>query len=386
MKAIHIAQPRAAIELIAAARQLTPDWESWGEQFSAIGREFFGTSLIALNIVERQVDGFLPLYTLSPIDNAQFQALLDSDVDPLPPEEAETMYDWRRVETLDELLMRVSKCRTAVSRIHRCLESAALADGMALTCRAGATQVALSVYSDRPIALSRDEQRLLTQVSLHLEQALRLRLGRATELAIVRPDGRVLHAEGALEKQEARERLSSSVRAIERERSRPTVESADIWTGLVRGRLGLSPRQDGPDRHYVVLEHRDPESRVLELSPREMHVAELAAEGLSNKLIAYALGLSEPIVSRTLTAAALKIGCSSARDLVAALALLLRPEPKANTWSQLPTPAEREVLELLRRGLSNLEIAHQRGCSARTVANQVASLLRKARAGSRRAL
>lgn len=117
-----------------------------------------------------------------------------------------------------------------------------------------------------------------------------------------------------------------------------------------------------------------------------MHVAELAAEGLSNKLIAYALGLSEPIVSRTLTAAALKIGCSSARDLVAALALLLRPEPKANAWSQLPTPAEREVLELLRRGLSNLEIAHQRGCSARTVANQVASLLRKARAGSRRAL
>lgn len=191
MKAIHIAQPRASIELIAAARELTPDWASWGEQFSAIGRDFFGTSLMALHVVERQVDGFQPLYTFGTIDNAQFQALLASDVDPLPPEETRIMYDWRRVETLDELLMRDDECRNAASRIHRCLESAALADGMALTCRAGATQVALSVYSDRPIALSRDERRLLTQVSLHLEQALRLRLGRATELAILRPDGRV---------------------------------------------------------------------------------------------------------------------------------------------------------------------------------------------------
>lgn len=351
MKSIQIAHPSAAIELIAAARQITPHWESWGKEVTSVSQQLFGPSLIALNVVERHEDGFRPLHIWTSSRNAELLALLDSDVDPLPPEEV-----------------------------------ASLADGMALTCRADSTQVALSVFTDRPLTLTRDDRRLLTQVSLHIEQALRLRLGQANELAILRPDGKVLHAEGPLEERGARQEMTETVRAIERARSRPTVNSAEIWTGLVRGKLGLSPRQDGSDRHYVVLEHQDPESRLLELSPREMRIVELAAEGLSNKLIAYALGISEPTVSRALGAAALKLGCNGARDLVAALSLLLRSGPKGDTWTERPTPAEQEVLELLRQGLSNAEIAAARGCSTRTVANQVASLLRKAGADSRRAL
>ena len=46
-------------------------------------------------------------------------------------------------------------------------------------------------------------------------------------------------------------------------------------------------------------------------------------------------------------------------------------------------PGEREVLRLLLAGLSNSEIAAARGTSARTVANQVASLLKKLGARSR---
>lgn len=386
MKSIQIAHPSAAIELIAAARQITPHWESWGKEVTSVSQQLFGPSLIALNVVERHEDGFRPLHIWTSSRNAELLALLDSDVDPLPPEETEAMYDWRRVESMNELLLRVREYPNAVARIHRSLKVASLADGMALTCRAGSTQVALSVFTDRPLTLTRDDRRLLTQVSLHIEQALRLRLGQANELAILRPDGKVLHAEGPLEERGARQEMTETVRAIERARSHPTVSSAEIWTGLVRGKLGLSPRQDGSDRHYVVLEHQDPESRLLELSPREMRIVELAAEGLSNKLIAYALGISEPTVSRALGAAALKLGCNGARDLVAALSLLLRSGPKGDTWTERPTPAEQEVLELLRQGLSNAEIAAARGCSTRTVANQVASLLRKAGADSRRAL
>ena len=51
-----------------------------------------------------------------------------------------------------------------------------------------------------------------------------------------------------------------------------------------------------------------------------------------------------------------------------------------------PTPlaaGEREVLRLVLEGRSNAEIAAARGTSARTVANQVASLLRKLGARSR---
>lgn len=51
-------------------------------------------------------------------------------------------------------------------------------------------------------------------------------------------------------------------------------------------------------------------------------------------------------------------------------------------WAQL-TPAERAVLALLAGGASNRAIAAARGCAVRTVANQVASLLRKLDAKSR---
>jgi len=45
--------------------------------------------------------------------------------------------------------------------------------------------------------------------------------------------------------------------------------------------------------------------------------------------------------------------------------------------------AEREVLTLVERGMSNADIAKERGTALRTVANQVASLLKKLNLGSR---
>ena len=47
------------------------------------------------------------------------------------------------------------------------------------------------------------------------------------------------------------------------------------------------------------------------------------------------------------------------------------------------TPSERQVLACIARGMSNAEIAASRKTSVRTVANQVASLLRKMGATSR---
>jgi DNA-binding NarL/FixJ family response regulator len=53
------------------------------------------------------------------------------------------------------------------------------------------------------------------------------------------------------------------------------------------------------------------------------------------------------------------------------------------TLPQQVTPAERAVAALVCRGRSNAEIARSRGTSTRTVANQVASLMRKLAVGSR---
>lgn len=83
------------------------------------------------------------------------------------------------------------------------------------------------------------------------------------------------------------------------------------------------------------------------LSPGEVQVLTQAARGHSSKMIAYALGVTPPTVL---------------------------------------SEAERDVLDLLQRGLSNEQIASARSRSVRTIANQVASLLRKTSSASRREL
>jgi DNA-binding CsgD family transcriptional regulator len=47
------------------------------------------------------------------------------------------------------------------------------------------------------------------------------------------------------------------------------------------------------------------------------------------------------------------------------------------------TPAERAVARLAAAGSSNVEIGRARGCSPRTIANQLASIYRKVGVGSR---
>jgi DNA-binding CsgD family transcriptional regulator len=47
------------------------------------------------------------------------------------------------------------------------------------------------------------------------------------------------------------------------------------------------------------------------------------------------------------------------------------------------TPAEREIVGLVALGMTNREIARERGSAMRTVANQLASAYRKLRVGSR---
>ena len=63
------------------------------------------------------------------------------------------------------------------------------------------------------------------------------------------------------------------------------------------------------------------------------------------------------------------------------LAVPLLPPLPANL-----TTAEREVVALIINGKSNAEIAKARGVALRTVANQVASILRKLDVGSRSSL
>jgi DNA-binding CsgD family transcriptional regulator len=173
------------------------------------------------------------------------------------------------------------------------------------------------------------ERKALTQVAVHVAAAYRLRRaleGRALSEtderveAILAPDGRVEHATEPAKAAAARHALRQHAQAIDRARSRlrgePT-EALALWKGLVAGRWSLVDRFDSDGRRYLIALKNDPtvhDPRALTL--RERQAAGFAALGLSNKLIAYTLGISAAAVSLHLKRACQKLNLSARAELV----------------------------------------------------------------------
>jgi DNA-binding CsgD family transcriptional regulator len=157
-----------------------------------------------------------------------------------------------------------------------------------------------------------------------------------------------------------------------------------VWKALATGRTSLALRGHGSARHFVLVD-TPPWSR-LDRALHPLHAVALRrlASGEQAKAVAHSLGLSASRLSRLLSTAAATLGLPSAFDAVRLVGGLTRRTAPEETGSL--TSAERTILGLLHSGLSNREIARARGRSERTVANQVASLLRKTGVPGRRAL
>lgn len=211
--------------------------------------------------------------------------------------------------------------------------------------------------SHLPVFNDRD---LLARLGLHLEGSLRVRL---------RP-GRVRGYVG-----------TSGLASIG-----PTpLSRAEVWSGLAEGAVSLVPRSTPSGTELVIVEVR-PAASSRALAADEREVLRLFARGSTSKRIGVELGLSQPMVSRCLNRAAAKIGVTSTRELLVVVSRLGPLDPAPGAPVVTLTPAELEVLALVRNGLTNAAIAQQRVRSRRTVANQLASLLRKTGSDSRRAL
>jgi DNA-binding CsgD family transcriptional regulator len=163
-----------------------------------------------------------------------------------------------------------------------------------------------------------------TPAAVHIATALRLRQAQRrgrTEEAILRPDGRCEHAELPAQSAASRESLRAAVRAIDKARGRAgrrnQEEALADWKGLCSGRWSLVDRFESDGRRFVVAHRNEPDVRdPRALTPREKQVATHAALGYSNKLIAYALGLSSSTVGLHLSRANRKLGVSSRAELV----------------------------------------------------------------------
>ena len=213
-------------------------------------------------------------------------------------------------------------------------------------------------HFDEPPIIQRAERQLLERLAFHLDAAQRIRERPETVVAILSDRGRIDYLRDG---------------------------APDVWPALLDGRVSIVARSASAREEYLVIENTRTTRAARALSLAESATLRLASQGMSNKLMAYGLGISSTAVSRHLSSATSKLGLASRAELIRVAALLVQDTHDEAADGNL-TSAEREILVHLQRGLSNQEIANLRGRSVRTIANQVASLLRKTGSGSRREL
>lgn len=262
-------------------------------------------------------------------------------------------------------------------------------DGIGIIARPSErTAVVVAALHPNSIQLSRYERRLLTQAALHVESGYRVRARPEVIKGERSSQGRVVDRDDDAPSADLLEHHGRRVALARSSRRGSSSESLELWTALVGGAVSLAPRVRGGRRHYLVLENSIETKRMLALSPGERSVLTFAARGLPNKLVAYALGLSPTTVSLRLASAASKLGTASRIELLRIASQNALPPRDDDGPRRSPplTASEQDVLDLVRSGLSNQDIADARSRSVRTVANQVASLLQKMRVPSRRGL
>ncbi len=156
-----------------------------------------------------------------------------------------------------------------------------------------------------------------------LRRSLRLRR-RAIDVAgadaVLDLDGGLVEASS--QAVNARDRLRSAVRHIERARSasgrRHPDAAIDAWTALVDGRWSLVDHFESDGKRFMLAVENpaEPPRTRAPLSPEERPVLHLVAMGHANKLIAYELGLPLGTVASRLKSIMHKLGVQTRVEIV----------------------------------------------------------------------
>lgn len=379
------------VSFIEAAYRDEPDAESWARGVLEAAPATLRQGSPSLAVLEHAADCQSSAFTLFVGEHPAFNAdVLASKTSPAvvralyyPPAIVNMMSEVISRETA-EVHRWMQEYAQRYMRIQGGARSLVEALGIVVHPQPGVALVLSAAYSG-DMSLTRHERRLLTQTALHLETAYRLRVRPEAVVAVISAGGKLLHrADGAPDDAEISARVADIERARLR-RHRSTPDALDLWRALVAGRASIVERSDGGRRHYLVVDNAPATQPMRALSRAELDVVSYAARGLSAKLVGYALGIAQATVSERLANASRKIGVASRIELVRLAAMLTR-DPRARFERIALTTTERDVLALLAQGLSNREIAAIRNRSMRTIANQVASLLRKTESPTRRAL
>jgi DNA-binding CsgD family transcriptional regulator len=177
--------------------------------------------------------------------------------------------------------------------------------------------------------LAADEAAIFRRVAMHLAAAFRCRRKLASSPrtraslgaeAVLEPNGRVVHAEGAARSE--RRWLASRAVAIDAARSklkrRDGLRALDLWRPLNHARWTLVDSFEEGGRRYIVARENQAEARSFnDLTDRERQIVVHASLGMSNKQIAYALGISDATVRVLMARAAKRFGVRSRKELLA---------------------------------------------------------------------
>lgn len=218
---------------------------------------------------------------------------------------------------------------------------------------------------------------------------------------IFRPDGTCLGATCALRKRGFRQILRAEVLRADRAKAAQAASDSELTMGaLVAGRWTLVERFESAGQRYFVA-YRNPPGLgdVRRLTKGEKDTAFLAAQGLADKEIGSALGVSPSTAAGYLRTALKKLGLSSPLLLPVlwsdGTATQMLPNHEMLGYFRSPermpsgvqlTDAEAQVLRAALNGECSDSIAERRSTSVRTVSNQLAKVFEKTGTRSRREL
>jgi DNA-binding CsgD family transcriptional regulator len=378
------------VELLERIYAPEPDWHRWGSELMAVVAQGLSRPRVLVFTTVAHGEGLAdtrPLHIIGPgIDIVQASLPFFVGLD--PETVAAIWYPGQPVITHAELTPKLTPRSAAALTQSR----SGFADCLgALAYPQPGLVAVLCVMLEEIGACSATERRFLRRLAAHLEGGTRLRVRPDLAVAaVVRADGLLVEAADD-EVAGRRDQLARHVHAVEQTRHHAARSDPDAirhWRALVDGAYTIVPRQVGRGsarREYLFVRNGPLARRDARLGLREAEVVRQLARGSSQKEVAYALGISAGGVSAALERARMRLGLTNRLELVrvarASFGRIGQPVASGGL-----TDAERAVLSLLREGLTNADIARLRGASQHTVANQVASILKKTSATNRREL
>lgn len=187
------------------------------------------------------------------------------------------------------------------------------------------------LFSHEKILLSQEMRLACERLAAHIASSYRLlRRLHALEGSAIESAAAVFSARGKLEDMReplARNHVDDLKRALsERDWARGPARNEQPrkalarWTALVQGRWTLVDHFERDGKRYVIAQENSPQvSTPVKLSEREQQVANLAALGRSNKVIAYELGIAHSTVRVLLGRACARLGAQTRNELIARL-------------------------------------------------------------------